>query len=237
MRTLVISDIHGNLPALQAVLNAEAWDELICLGDLVAYGPDPIECVRLIRSAGATTVQGNHDRALAERVAPRCRPTFERLAEATHAFARSEATDEDVAYLAGLPRWLFVERDGRRHLLVHATPSDPLYRYLAPDAPEWVGEVHRSDVRVVLVGHTHQQFRRDISTVTVVNPGSVGQPKDGDPTAAYAVIEDGRIHLRRVTYRVEDTIAGLQRRALAEADVADLSEILRTGSVPARLKA
>ncbi len=236
MRTLVISDVHGNLPALQAVLSSEPWDEVLCLGDLVAYGPYPLECVRLLRSAGAIVVQGNHDRALAEGISPRCRPAFERLAEITHAFARDEAVADDIAYLAGLPRRLFLDRDGRRLLLVHAAPSDPLYRYLGPDAPEWREEAEGSDADVVLVGHTHRQFRLDIGSVIVVNPGSVGQPKDGDLTAAYAIIEEGRIHLRRVAYPVEETVAGLERRGLPGRDLADLAEILRTGSVPARLQ-
>jgi predicted phosphodiesterase len=105
MRTLVISDIHGNLEALEAVLNAEPWDELVCLGDIVAYGPEPVACLALVRGAGGVVVQGNHDRALAEGIAPRCRPAFERLAEVTHELARAEASPMDMEYLATLPRW------------------------------------------------------------------------------------------------------------------------------------
>lgn len=236
MRTLVISDVHGNLAALQAVLDTEPWDELVCLGDLVAYGPNPVECVALVRDARAVVVQGNHDRALAEGTRPRCRPLFEHLADATHRFARAEASPDDLSYLAGMPRWLFLERDGRRYLLVHATPSDPLYRYLGPESPEWSGEAAKSDAHIILAGHTHLQFRLDLDTATVINPGSVGQPKDGDPRAAYAVLENGCVALRRVDYSVEDAVAGLMRRGLTGPELADLSEILRTGSVPARLR-
>ncbi len=237
MRTLVISDVHGNLEALEAVLRAEPWDELVCLGDLVAYGPSPLACVARIRDADAVVVQGNHDRAMAEGIAPRCRPAFERLAEVTHAFARAEVTAPDLEYLGALPRWLFLELGGRRHLVVHAAPTDPLYRYLGPDPETWAREVGRAGAEVILVGHTHLQFRLEVGGVPVVNPGSVGQPKDGEPSAAYAVIEDRMIHLRRVTYAVEETVAALKSRGLPQQDFEDLAEILRTGTVPPRLTA
>jgi len=237
MRTLVISDVHGNIAALEAVLDAEPWDELVCLGDLVGYGPEPAACVELIRRHAGVVVQGNRDRALADGVPPRCRPSFEELAEVTHAIARAELTPEDLAFLRGLPRWLFMERASRRFLLVHAAPSAPLYRYREPHDPAWSREVERARADVFLVGHTHRQFEAEVEGVRIVNPGSVGQPKDGDPTAAYALIEDGEVRLGRASYPVEATVEGLAARGVPPAPRRQLAAILRSGRVPALLRA
>jgi len=237
MRTLVISDVHGNLAALRAVLDAEPWDELVCLGDLVGYGPRPAACVDLVREAGAVLVQGNHDRAVTEAVLPRCHPAFSSLAEPTLRLARADLGPEELGFLRGLPRWSFLDRDGFRGLLVHAAPSDPLYRYLGPEDPAWQTEADRADADLFLVGHTHLQFLVRVGEVTIVNPGSVGQPKDGRPEAAYALLEDGEIALRRARYPIEDTVRALAIRGVPPEPRRLLTEILRTGRVPALLRA
>ena len=95
MRVLVVSDIHGNWPALETVA-AVPHDAVVCLGDIVGYGPQPGECLRWLRANGAEIVQGNHDRALADDVPPRCRPDFERLAAAAAGIARGQLSDEEI---------------------------------------------------------------------------------------------------------------------------------------------
>lgn len=232
MRVLVISDIHSNLAALDAVL-AEPHDAVICLGDLVGYGPEPAACVRRVRAEGGIVVQGNHDRAIAEGADPGCRPNFRWLADAVAPLTRSQLSADDVAYLGGLPHWAVPALDGVGCFCVHATPRDPLYRYLGPEPEEWAFEVAGITADVVLCGHTHLQFELGAGGRCIVNPGSVGQPKDGDPRAAYAVIDDGRVTLKRAHYPIERTIDALRRARLPRAAIDDLSALLRTGQVPA----
>ncbi len=235
MRALVISDIHGNAAALEAVLR-ERHDLLLCLGDIVGYGPEPAACIQRIRSEGAVAVRGNHDATFAEGEEPGCRPAFLRLAQAAEKVTAPDLSDDDVAYLAGLPATHRLELDGLPALLVHATPSDPLHRYLGPDVAEWTVEVTRVEEELVLVGHTHVQFAIEAEGRRIVNPGSVGQPKDGAATAAYAVIEGGRVELKRARYRVDDTIRAMVARGYPPAVEADLASLLRHGSVPAHLR-
>ena len=227
MKLLVFSDIHGNLAALEAVA-AEPHDLVLCLGDLVGYGPEPGACVRWVREHAAVVVQGNHDRALADGTPPGCRPEFQWLADALAPLGRAQLSRGERAYLARLPRSAMHECDGRSYLLVHATPGDPLYRYLGPDPEAWQREVSLLDVDAVLVGHTHLQFELALAGTRILNPGSVGQPKDGDPRAAYLVIEHGVARLARTPYDVERTVAGLEASGVDPEAVADLGALLRT---------
>jgi putative phosphoesterase len=228
VRTLVLSDIHGNWPALEAVA-AVPHDSVLCLGDVVGYGPQPGECLRWLRASHASIVQGNHDRSVADGVPPRCRLDFEWLAAATQHIARRQLTDEETAFLRALPRTLDLVLDGRKVLLLHATPADPLYNYLGPDRDKWRTALARIEADLVLVGHTHLPFHFQFGDVHVLNPGSLGQPKDGDPRAAYAVIEDGAPKLARAAYPVERTIDALGEARLDPAAFGALSALLRTG--------
>ena len=177
-------------------------------------------------------VQGNHDRANADGAPPRCRREFEWLAEAVVPLTRSQLTADDVAYLSGLPRWAETDVGGLRVLCVHATPIDPLYRYLGPDPAAWEAETAGAFPSLMFVGHTHLQFDLAAGRTRIVNPGSVGQPKDDDPRAAYALIEEDALTLKRVSYPVERTVAGLERGGIRPDAVADLSSLLRTGRTP-----
>lgn len=231
MKTLVVSDIHGNWPALEAVLN-EPHDVAVCLGDLVGYGPEPAACVGWSRSNAVVCVMGNHDRAAAEGVAPGCREQFRWLAEAVAPRTRAQLSLDDVAYLGALPRFAALDFVDSGWACVHATPRDPLYRYLGASVDDWTTELVGTSASVLLVGHTHIQFDLIAGATRVINPGSVGQPKDGDPRAAYAVIEDGRVSLRRVAYPIERTVRLLRHAGLPEGAVGALATLLRTGRVP-----
>ncbi|MGH2352029.1 MAG: metallophosphoesterase family protein [Chloroflexota bacterium] len=242
MRCAIISDIHGNLDALQAVLaDAGEVDELWCLGDLVGYGPEPNECIDLLRGRGALCVAGNHDWAAIGKM-----DTAEFNPEAGEAaqWTRARLIPEHHAFLEGLPVQLTAGAM-TEFTLVHGSPREPVWEYLT----------HVSAARLnfsyfqtpyCLVGHTHVPlvFQRpwpedraaDCLTVVpeteqpmalglqrlIVNPGSVGQPRDGNPDAAYMIyesaeapglrvprtsaaggaVERGRLTLRRVTYPV-----------------------------------
>jgi predicted phosphodiesterase len=236
-RLLVVSDIHGNLAALDAVL-AEPHDGIICLGDIVGYGPFPAACVDRIRAELAITVQGNHDRGFAEHVPFGSSARFRWIAAATAPIAERQLDADALTFLRDLPRRAVPIVAGAPTLAVHATPGDPLYAYVGPDAHAWARELERTDAALTLVGHTHVQFDLSVTVASgvgrrVVNPGSVGQPKDGDPRAAYAVIEgDGRVSPRRCAYDVEATIAALRGESVAVEAVDVLGALLRTGAVP-----
>ncbi|MBI1847360.1 MAG: metallophosphoesterase family protein [Candidatus Rokubacteria bacterium] len=186
MRILVISDIHANWPALEAIVAAEPYDRLMVGGDLVSYGPHPGEVVDFVRQHATLSVRGNHDEALAHRVDCRCAPASKPLAEATRAAHRTMLSVAQVAYLGTLPLSGLLEADGTKYFSVHASPHEHLYRYtLTPDAPEdhLRAEIDGIDEDVIVLGHTHFPMIRRVDGRTLINPGSVGQPRDGDPRA------------------------------------------------------
>lgn len=232
MRILVISDIHANWPALEAVLAAEPFDELMVGGDLVSYGPHPREVVEAMRLRATTTVRGNHDNALAYHVDCRCAPASKPLAEATRKVHGDMLPPDQIEYLGALPLTASRTIDGVRIFSTHASPREHLFRYtLTPDAPEdhLRAEIDGVDADIILLGHTHFPMIRRVGSWTVINPGSVGQPRDGDPRASYAVIEDGRPELRRATYDVERTVRDLQAFPVPESITDALIPILRHG--------
>ncbi|HEY7029185.1 MAG TPA: YfcE family phosphodiesterase [Gemmatimonadales bacterium] len=232
MRILILSDIHGNAAALEAIIAQESFDKVVCLGDVVGYGPEPAACLRWLRRHSALVVQGNHDRALGDRVPPGCTPAFQWLADATFHIGEAQLTPEERGYLAELPRSTLVERDGLRLMLVHAAPRDPLYGYREPTAAAWKEELSDVEADLVLVGHTHLQFELRLGPRHLANPGSVGQPKGGDPRAAYAVLEAGTLRFGRAAYPIERTISGLAAAGVSQAAVTSLGQLLRTGQVP-----
>ncbi|WP_254542919.1 metallophosphoesterase family protein [Halomarina pelagica] len=229
MRVGLLSDVHANAVALAAVLaDLPPVAALVCAGDVVGYGPHPAECVEALRewtpdarvadgSDGGSepgpaeeplvSVRGNHDRVLAAGAS-----FGGGMAGAGLEHARNELTDEQVAWLAALPetRRAF----GGRVRVAHGHPADP-DRYVYPDlfSADLLG-----DERVLVLGHTHVQGVRRFPTGLVVNPGSVGQPRDGDPRAAYAVLDldRERVDLRRVAYDVDAV-----ERAVRDADLPD----------------
>jgi putative phosphoesterase len=228
MRVLVIADVHGNLEALESVL-ADPHDAVICLGDMVGYGPEPGACVRRIMEEANVVVRGNHDHALATGAALGCLPSFHWLAGATAQLGLAQLSEDERVGLAELPLRASETIDGNRYHLVHATPMDPMYRYLEPTSDGWTREVRDIGPGILLVGHTHFQFRHHVAGHTILGPGSVGQPRHGDPRAAYIVIEDGTFSFCRVAYPVERTVAKLERSGIEPAAAAVLTRLLRTG--------
>jgi putative phosphoesterase len=214
MRILVVSDIHGNWPALAAI--NEPHDVCLCLGDLVDYGPDSARCVRWAMEHADYAIRGNHDHGVAQGIDVAGESGYRYLTRVSRPAVWDALGAEERRYLLQLPVTQRLTLDGRRYLMVHATPRDPLDEYLMKDPSTWARRVHNSDVDVVLVGHSHMQFCLDADGVKVVNPGSVGQPRDGDPRAAYAVIEGDKVELKRVQYPVDETIARVEASSLPE---------------------
>lgn len=230
MRILVLADIHANWSALAAI--HESYDACLVLGDLVEYGVQPIECIEWVRQHATTAIRGNHDHSVAQRVPPPTGSGLRGLSGATRQQHWNILTPSHLKYLSRLPVSQTLELDNRRFYLVHATPRDPMDEYLATDEATWKNRLAGIDADFVLVGHTHLQFHLDLGRTQLVNPGSVGQPRDGDPRAAYAIIENGKVELKRVEYDIDAAVLALQQANLPP-DVFELAEsMLRTGGRP-----
>ncbi|MCD6558701.1 MAG: metallophosphoesterase family protein [Palaeococcus sp.] len=205
-----ISDIHSNLEALEAVWReVKKADVILCMGDLVGYGANPNEVVDFFREEmkkrEIVCVRGNHDNAIAFGVEWGFNPYAR---EAVRWHQRIMRT-ENLEFLRRLPvRQLFTDDNGDTYLLIHGSPRAPLDEYLFPWLPD-------SEFRVVLsymkqknlvVGHTHVPMLRIVDGRRIINPGGVGQPRDGDWRASYAMLETkkGEIEFRRVEYEVEE---------------------------------
>ncbi len=232
MRLLIISDVHGNLAALEAVLAAEPrFDRVVFAGDAVDYGPDPAGCLRALSGLHPIRVRGNHDNAAGRGVECGCSEAFRELSRASRRHTRSVLEPADLETLANLPLEARFDLDGAGFYVTHATPRDNLFEYASPDRdPEqWAAAMSDPVTDVIIVGHTHRPYVRDLGRAVVVNPGSVGQPRDGDPRAAYATWEDGRVALRRTPYDLERTRRDLARTGLPDDVVDALRRILASG--------
>jgi predicted phosphodiesterase len=219
MRVAVLSDIHSNTPALNAVLDVvKPYDRLWVLGDIVGYGPDPDGVVGRLRDENAIAVQGNHDAAAVGRIPTRA---FNDIARAAVEWTASTISETTREWLTALPE----RRTELDFTLVHGSPRDHMWEYLFSQS------VARSAFRELdtarcLVGHTHHQlaFREDGARVEelpagehsglvldarrcILNPGSVGQPRDGDPRACAMTIEtdSGQVDWLRVEYPLDET--------------------------------
>jgi len=229
MKMLIVSDIHANWMALQAI--TECADFVVCLGDLVDYGPCPEECVSWAKTHVDVIVQGNHDYAVGYGADPQCSEAYREMALATRDIHMRIIGEKDKEYLCDNPREISFEVGGNRFYAVHASPLDPLHRYLpSPLTKEVLAkEVESVDADVILMGHTHLPSIFHLQGKTVINPGSVGQPKQGDPRSSFAIWEDGQARLMKAEYPVEETIRLLETLSLERSIITRLSEILRTG--------
>jgi putative phosphoesterase len=227
MRILVVSDIHGNRPALQAL--REEADAVLCLGDIVEYGPQPSACIDWVRERATHTVRGNHDHGTAQNVDIHGHAGFRYLTMATRKATIERISPADRRFLADLPTTKMVTLGGLRFFLVHATPRDPLDEYCPGDAKLWEARLANIKADFVCVGHTHTQFLLNVKGTRVLNPGSVGLSRDGDPRARYAVIEDGEVTLKQADYPVEETVKAVEAWNIEARAKAMLADVYRTG--------
>ena len=223
MRCLVVSDLHANLTAFDAVLNdAQSFDIIWCLGDLVGYGPDPNACVSRLQEFRHVAVAGNHDWAVLGRISLE---DFNPDARTANAWTQEELTPASKEYLESLPMRL--EQEG--FLLAHGSPREPIWEYIL-DVDQAAANFAYFDVPNCLVGHTHiaiaftlngEQQRCSMllppypaplpldlpDRRMILNPGSVGQPRDGDPRAGYAILDTEALtwEHHRVAYPLEIT--------------------------------
>ncbi|HEY3086079.1 MAG TPA: metallophosphoesterase family protein [Candidatus Dormibacteraeota bacterium] len=211
MRLAVVSDIHGNVSALEAIaldLKRQSPDLVVHGGDLALIGPRPAEVIDFIRAAGWPGVLGNTDQILfdssgrADQVAgaPQLRGWLKTLFDDFVPWAQEHLSRDQISWLEGLPlQW---RSDGV--VLVHAAPDD-LWRAPMPDSP--VDDMRRVygvlGSRLAVYGHIHRPFVKDVGGFTVANAGSVGLPYDGDPRASYLLIDDEVPAVRRVEYDLD----------------------------------
>jgi putative phosphoesterase len=232
MRILLVSDIHANWPALAAV--REPHDVCLFLGDLVDYGTDPAPCIDWVRRHAHHSVRGNHDHGAAQGVTVTGGVGYRFLTGATRPVTRGKLSEADRRFLADLPVTKALTLDHKRLLLVHATPRDPLDEVAPPDPAFWARRLGGVTADVVCVGHTHQQYALEVGRTLVINPGSIGLSRDGDPRAAYAVLDGGRVELRRAEYPVEEAVRVVEASPLPDRAKELLAAAYRTGSLPQR---
>ncbi len=233
MRCAIVADIHANLAAFEAVLadaaSQRASGRVWCLGDIVGYGPDPHECIARLRSVNNIAVAGNHDWAATGKIGT---DDFNPDAAAAARWTANQLDANDRAYLDSLPLTI-AEGD---FTLVHGSPRDPIWEYILT-RQEAQDNFARFATSYCIIGHSHAPavFDSEVGpqpfpdsgvklgkTRLIVNPGGVGQPRDGDPRASYVVYDsDTRVlTLRRVTYDFQATqkkmLAGGLPKRLAE---------------------
>ncbi len=197
MKILLISDLHGNMEALRAVLENVNHDGVICMGDLVDYGPDPLDAIDWIRDNKVPAIRGNHDNAVALHVDCGCGYKYKHLSEATREYSWSQITEKEEKFLLSLPLNLDLTFDGLKVRAMHGSPNS-FFDYIYPDTPseqveEWLQGV---SCDYLLAGHTHVPMIRQLSRLTMLNPGSVGQPRDGDWRTSCMVFDTATQSLR-----------------------------------------
>ena len=225
MRALILSDIHANLEALNAVIddanNRGGFDMLWCLGDLVGYGPDPSACLGMVRRYALLAVAGNHDYAAVGKMSVE---EFNYAAKAAAHWTTSQLSEDEAEFLSGLP--LVANSDP--FTLVHGSLRDPLEEYLL-DQDSAMATLELLSSRFLLVGHSHFPFlcqenkgspefvsftEDEIVPLTeerwIINPGCVGQPRDRDPRSSYAIFDERQMTIQR--HRVEYDIEGTQNK-------------------------
>lgn len=235
----IFSDIHANLPALEAVLDdmdRRGLENRYCLGDLVGYGTFPNEVVAVLREMKIPTILGNYDQGVGNS-SDDCGCAYkdkvaEALGQRSIAWTNEHTTDENKTFLRRFPRQIPLPLGDLRVLLVHGSPRR-VNEYLYEDRPDNSLErlLDLADADVLVCGHTHIPYHRILPGGRhVVNTGSVGKPKDGDPRACYAVLEasgrDVSVTFHRVPYDVERAAQAIEASAIPD----EYAQMLRGGS-------
>ena len=200
MKIALISDIHSNLPALKAVLNVIDVDQILCAGDIVGYYPFPNEVIELVKEHDLRSIYGNHDKAVITGDTSRFNP----IAASAIEWTRDNISLEGIKFLEELPARLMFEDVA----IVHGSPHDSdeyVYPTTSPTRLEkFLDQVSK---KVLVLGHTHVQWSLELGDRKIINPGAVGQPRDVNPKAAYAILDtkSKEFTMHRIGYDVEET--------------------------------
>jgi predicted phosphodiesterase len=233
VKTAVISDIHGNLPALETFFTVieilGGVDRTVCLGDVVGYNPWPNECIELLMEHGVPTIMGNHDRVAAGIQQPLI---FNNLARDAILWTRDTLTEKNRDYLKILPERMTVDK---KFLLVHGSVVDPDEYVLTPVAAarNFMALQNTTDVSICFFGHSHVASFFSSSGITnmsqdpgeqslvdghvyMINPGSIGQPRDGDSKASFLIFheDESRVKFHRFSYDIESVVMELNKNGL-----------------------
>lgn len=228
MRILIFSDLHANLEALLALQQVERQpDAVFFLGDAVGYGPDPMACVSWLKNNATLWVQGDHDAAAASGRECTSPEEWRQVANATRAIHRSQLPGASLRYLGALPPNQDIRLGGARFQLMHCTRNR--FDLLTVSEEKMDAAFADSKADVILFGHTHVPVLRRVGQRWFVNPGSLGQPRHGLPSATYALWNDGDLKIQHIDYDPRVTIQKLAMLPLDPEYVARLQETLRVG--------
>lgn len=209
MKVAVIADIHANFPALEKVLEDIRGAPIFCCGDLVGYNTFPNEVIDLIRTNNATSILGNHDLA----VLTGDTGWFNSEAIKAIEWTAGKLTTENRSFLEALPRAYENE-----FYMAHGSPKNQLEGYIFSDDPDYVFSdfFNYTERDIIILGHTHIPFVKKIDGKLIFNPGSVGQPRDSDPRASYAILdtEKKEVKIKRVGYDIEKTSTAIMKAGL-----------------------
>lgn len=236
MKIAIISDIHGNILALKAVLKdieEQHVDRIYCVGDLVGYAPFPNEVINLIKEKSIPTVMGNYDDGIGyQRFICRCEyknAEAEALGHESIVWTKKHTSEENKEFLRKLPKEIRVSIAGKRLLLVHGSPNR-LNEYVTEEiSKDYASElIALADTDILICGHTHLPFSMVLKDKLLINVGSVGKPKHGDPHAIYALLSFTRnvtIEFRKVLYDYEAMATAIEASELPN----EFAQIIRTG--------
>jgi len=245
MKLAIFSDVHSNLPALTAVLadiRAVGVDDRYCLGDLVGYAPWPNETLELLQREDIPIVMGNYDDGTGyDRDECGCaykEPTEEALGDKSFGWTKAHTSEANKSYMRSLHPQIRFEQDGQRFLFVHGSPRR-INEYLFEDKPDstFARIAAGAAADVIVCGHTHKPYTKQIGATLFINVGSAAKPKDGDPRACWALIEtspDGlNVEFRRVEYDVETVAQAILASELPDEFAGQLREARAYLPVPA----
>lgn len=210
MEIAIIADVHSNLPALEAVLSEIGELRIFSCGDIVGYNPFPNETVELFRKRRIKGVMGNHDQGILTLEIWR----FSSNASKTILWTRKVLSNSNLRYLESLPKKFM----GDVFTAFHGSPRDPLFEYVYEGFSEDTMNSFLSETKILVLAHTHLPFVRRLKKGLIFNPGSVGQPRDGDSRAAYAILNTDKVDvkIKRVAYDIERVASVIKKKGLPE---------------------
>ena len=234
MRLALFSDVHSNLPALEAVLDdirSVGVDARYALGDLVGYAPWPNEVLERLQVEGIASVMGNYDEGtgfdMAECGCAYINPIEKVLGDQSFAWTKAHTSEANKAWLRSLPREIRFEADRKRYLLVHGSPRRT-NEYLYEDKPDatFARIAEGAEADVIVCGHTHRPYDKRVGSSRFINDGSAGKPKDGDSRACWALLdtETDALAFRRVEYNLERTAQAILASELPDEFAAQVRE-------------
>lgn len=215
MRMAVLSDIHSNLEALEAVLNHIKLQRIKTIwvaGDIIGYCANPNEVLQLLRKENAVMIAGDHDRQV---LTLDNLKWFNEYAQQALIYTSRVLTEENKAFLKTLKETHEETIDDRKVFMVHGSPNSPLKEYVYATVPDvnFLALLNKAKADILIMGHTHQPFVRRIGGRLVVNPGSVGQPRDSTPTLEYCILDP--MYMQATIQRVKYDVASAAKKIIS----------------------